>query len=522
MNHRSLTLAALVLGCGGSTATIPATPIPVAPVPTPAPKTAAAPSMADVPPPGEPKPLKPATVTESKVKDVRVIAIASPAIPVVHCRIVVRAGNAAAAATTPLEKRAGLANLVAELLKEGGAGRFAPRELADRVDALGSDLSVEVGPDRVVFGLAVTKDKLDAALEVLGAVVSKPRFDAGEFKKLKARELDRVKQSQKGSGSWVARGALYNELFGPSHPYGLVDATVESLEAITLADARAFYQKTYVAPRTTVIVAGDIDESALRAAVTKHVSVPNTKADAAAVEDPKGTEPPRVVFAKRPGSKQADILVGARSIPRTDARWPELALAVHALGGGMASRLFVDVREKRSLAYSTSASMRELSSGSSVVALYAGTQTALAPKSVTALLEHLEWISKSKPIDAGELAIAKTSIETGFLFRLETIGAVGGLAADQITFGLPGKDVYEYVSTYRAALRDASLDRVRAIATQTLSLDNIVIAVAGDPSLAQPLRRFGKVRVVDPEKGFATVETLTADPSASLEVPIAK
>jgi zinc protease len=523
-NNRALTLAAVVglLACGGHNATIPATPIAVAPVPSKPVIIPSTPLMADVPPPGEPKPLKPASITQSTVKDVKVVAIASPAIPVVHCRIMVRAGNAAAAVTAPLDKRAGLANLVAELLHEGGAGRFAPRELADRIDALGSDLSVEVGPDRVIFGLAVTKDKLDAAMEVLGAVVSKPRFDAGEFKKLKARELDRVRQSQKGSGSWIARAALYNELFGKEDAYGFVDATVESLEAITMADVRAFYQAHYATQNTTVIVAGDIDNDALNKAVTKYVVLPTSKIPNGITATKQENNPPRVIFAKRASAKQADILVGAKSISRTDPRWPELALAVHALGGGMASRLFVDVREKRSLAYSTSASMRELALGPSVVALYAGTQTALAPKSVTALLEHLEWVSKAKPIDESELSIAKTSLETGFLFRLETIGAVGGLVADQLTFGLPGKDVYEYVATYRAALRSATMERVRGIAGETLSLNNIVIAVAGDPALAQSLRRFGKVRVVDPEKAFATVETLTGDPNASLEVPIAK
>jgi zinc protease len=513
----------LIAGCGSSPPAIPPTPIAVAPVPTPTTKAPSAPAMADIPPPGEPKPLKPATITTTADKDIKLIAIHSPAIPVVHCRIVVRAGNAAAATIVPPvaeNKRAGLANLTAELLKEGGAGRFAPRELADRVDALGSDLSVEVGPDRAVFGLAVTKDKLDAALEVLGSIVSKPRFDATEFSKLRARELDRVKQAQKGSGSWIARSAMYRELFGAGHPYADFDANDQSLEAITLPDVKAFYQKAYVAPRVTVVVAGDFDHAALRASVNKHLSVPNPQGISQILPGAVGTTAngePRVILAKKPGSKQADILVGTFAIPRTDARWPELALAVQALGGGMSARLFVDVREKRSLAYSTSAVVRELASGKSVLALYAGTQTPLAPKSVAALLEHLDWISASRPIDTGELSIARTSLETGFLFRLETIGAVGSLAIDQLILGLPGKDVYDYVAGYRDALHNATLDKVRAIAAERLTSKNLVISVAGDASLAQPLRRFGPVRVVDPEKGFSTVEELSRDPNAPLE-----
>jgi len=518
--NRSLALAAVFVGCGGTPAAPPVTPIPAPP--PPAAVTAKAPAS-EIPPPGAPKPMKPAEITTFTSKaSVKAIAIASHEIPVVHCRIMVRAGNSAAAAAVPENKRAGLANLVAEWLKEGGAGRFAPRELADRVDALGSDLSVEVGPDRAVFGLSVTRDKLDAALEVLGAIVSKPRFDAGEFKKLKARELDRVRQSQKGSGSWMARSAMYRELYGKGHPYADVDANDESLEAIKAEDAKTFYQKLYVAPNMMVVVAGDFDQAALTASIDKHVSVPNKPAPAIDWPMPAAAGVTRVVLARKPESKQADILVGMLAMERSDARWPELALAVHSLGGGMSARLFVDVREKRSLAYSTSAMSRELAHGSSVIALYAGTQTPLAPKSVTALLENLAWISGTKPIDNGELTIARTSLETGFLFRLETIGAVGGLAIDKEILGLAGTDVYDHVAKYREALRAASLDRVRTVATESLAGKGAIIAVAGDPSLAASLRRFGPVRVVDPEKAFATVEELTHDPNASLDVLLAK
>ncbi|MBI2392484.1 MAG: insulinase family protein [Deltaproteobacteria bacterium] len=526
---RARLLAALFVvtaaACGGTPPAPVATPTPPPPpIATPPARPAV---LVDLPPPGAPKPLKPAEVFTLTTKaGVKTIGIASHELPIVHCRVVVRAGNAAVAALPNGNARAGLANVVAELLKDGGAGRFAPRELAERVDSLGADLSVEVGPDRAVFGLSVTRDKLDAALEILGAVVGKPRFDAGEFAKLKARELDRVRQSQKGSGSWMARSAMYRELFGAGHPYAEIDANDESLSAMTLADAKAFWSKLYVAANVTVVVAGDVDAKDLGDRLDKHLALSNKAPPTIPWTDPKASSGVRVVLAKKAGSKQADILLGLLSLPRSDARWPELALAVHALGGGMSSRLFVDVREKRSLAYSTTAMTRELAHGPSVVALYAGTQTPLAPKSAAALLEHLAGIRAAHPIEDGELAIARTSLETGFLFRLETLGAVAGVAIDQAVLGLPGKDVYDYVAGYRAALRGAPIDAVRSVTSGALAA-GAVLSVAGDPALAKSLRRFGPVRVVDPEKAFSTIEELPHDPNAALEVelpnvPVAK
>jgi len=507
-----------LVGCGGTPPAPPATPIAVAPPPaSEAPKP-----TSEVPPAGAPKPLKPAEVFTFDTKGgSKTIGIASHELPIVHVRVVVRAGNAASAVMPNAKSRAGLANVVAELLKDGGAGRFSARELADRVDSLGADLGVEVGPDRAVFGLSVTKDKLDAALEILGAVVGKPRFDPTEFGKLKGRELDRVRQSQKGSGSWMARSAMYRELFGLGHPYADFDANEESLTAMTVADARAFWDKLYVASNVTIVVAGDIQKDDLAAKLDKHLTLSTKPAPSIPWTEPKAANGLRVVLALKPGSKQADILLGMLSMPRTDAHWPELALAVHALGGGMSSRLFVDVREKKSLAYSTTAMTRELSHGASVVALYAGTQTPLAPKSAQALLEHLTGIQGSQPVDPSELAIAQTSLETGFVFRLETLGAVAGVAIDQVVLGLPGKDVYEYVAGYRTALHSASLDGVRTVAKDALA-KGAVLSVAGDPALAKALRRFGPVRVVDPEKAFATVEELTQDSNAPLDVSLPK
>lgn len=508
-----LSVALCSVACGGSPAPIVATPIPVAAPPA----TPEAPKS-EVPPPGAPKPLKPAEVFGFTAKSgVKVVGIAAHTLPIVTVRVVVRAGNSASAVMPNAKVRAGLANVVAELLKDGGAGRFSPRALAEQVDALGADLGVEVGPDRAVFSLSVTKDKLDAALELLGAVVGKPRFDAAEFAKLKARELDRVRQSQKGSGSWMARSAMYRELFGAGHPYADFDANEESLAAMTLADAKAFWDKLYVASNVTVVAAGDLQQDDLAARLDKHLSLSNKPAPSIPWTEPAAASGLRVVLALKPGSKQADLLLGTLSMPRTDARWPELALAVHALGGGMSSRLFVDVREKKSLAYSTTAMTRELAHGASVVALYAGTQTPLAPRSAQALLDHLSGISGAQPVEQGELAIAQTSLETGFVFRLETLGAVAGVAVDQLVLGLPGKDVYEYVAGYRNALRAATLDGVRTVTKDSLT-KGAVLSVAGDPALAKALRRFGPVRVVDPERAFAVVEELPQEPNASLEL----
>lgn len=509
----------LLVACSSTPPAPPANPVPVAS----AKPSASAPPVAsakavDVPPAAPAKPMKPASVVavENKSGFGSATAIVSPTLPIVYVRVMVDVGFGHVGAG-PDKSAAAIASLTGDLLKDGGAGKWSGKELAEQIDALGADLTVDTGMDRTVFGIAVTKDKLDAALDVLGAVLGKPRFDKKEFDKLKQRELDRIRQAQKGSGGWMARQALYRTLLDGTR-YATPDATDVTLAPVELADVKAFYGKAFRRGHLHVVVAGDVDASKLGAALDARLGGLPAGTSAVTFQAPPAPTPGiRVVLAQKPGSKQADIFVARRVIARTDPRFPDLALATHVLGGGMAMRLFADVREKRSLAYSVNANVRELAWGSdSLVALYAGTQTALAGQSVDALLEHLRWISKDKPVTSEEFAIAKTSLETGFLYRLETIGAVAGLALEQKLLKLPGADVYDYVEKYRAAIRGATLETVRAAAADLLAAQGLVIAVAGDPALVGPLSHFGAVTVLDPEKNFAKVAEKPADPSAPL------
>jgi predicted Zn-dependent peptidase len=419
---RSVALFALavVAACGGGEAPPPTTPIAVKPAgSTSASVSASASAVAsgipDLPPPGAPKAIEPATfVTLDTGSKARAFAIVTKKLPIVYARVVVRAGEASSFLVRDGNKsKAGIANLTAQLLKDGGAGPWTGPQLAEKVDALGTELTVEVQPDSVTFGVAVTKDKLGQAFDLLSAVVTKPRFDAGEFAKLKARQLDKLRQAAKGSGGWMARIALNRELYGDAHPYGTYDATDESVARVELADVKAFYGKTYVASNMLLVLAGDVEEGeARKLAQTTFAKVSTATPPTLSFPAPPTHTGVHLVLATKSDSKQADIFLGRFAIPRKDPRWPDLALAMQTFGGGMSGRLFVDVREKRSLAYSTYGAARELAEGPMPVVAYAGTQTTMVPRSIEGLVENLRWIAGEKPISEDELAIAKQSLET--------------------------------------------------------------------------------------------------------------
>ena len=198
---------------------------------------------------------------------------------------------------------------------------------------------------------------------------------------------------------------------------------------------------------------------------------------------------------------------------RRSEDWAALRVSNQILGGGVAGRLFLDVREKRSLAYSTGSRVDEVANGPVPLMLSAGTQTAKAPLAVQALLEHAEKLAGSAPTQE-EAAVATRYLADSFLIVLEKLGSVADMTGKLKVFGLPD----DYYDDYRRRVRSVDPNQVAAIGKRYLDPNRVLIVVAGDAkTLSTPLSRFGPVKVIDPDAGFVVQKSINHDPSAKLE-----
>jgi predicted Zn-dependent peptidase len=430
----------------------------------------------------------------------RVAVVTAGALPLVHVRVVVRAGMGYG---TP-----GAAQLTAELLKDGGTKTLRGSELLSKLESLGATLGVDVDFDKTTFSVVVTKDKLDAVLALLGEMVSAPRFDEVELGKLKARLSDDARENARGNGMWAAYRVVFRELFAEKSPYATYDLLPAEIGRVTGATVRDFHKRFYVAKNMTVVLAGDLDAKTGALAVEKHFG------GVRGGEPPKVDFPPsippqkrRVVVAHRPKAEQSDVLVVTLAPPRADREWPALRVAAQVLGGGVASRLFLDVREQRSLAYATRASIVELAHGPLPVIAYAGTRTVKTSEAVTAILEKVGEIAGGAPPTEPEVQSARRYLSDIFAVQMESVGSIADLVVKEEVLGLPAG----YWDAYRAELRGLDAARAAAGAQRAFSADKALVVVAGDAdAIAEPLARFGEVVVVDPERDFATVRTLPA------------
>jgi zinc protease len=442
-------------------------------------------------------------VAKSKLPNgLGVDVITARALPVVQVRLLVRAGSGFASP--------GVAELTAQMLKDGGTRALTSAELLRRVETLGANLSVRSDHDAIVLALALTKDQVDAGLSLLSQVVREPRFDDGELKKTKARATDEAEDTARSSGSWTATWLVFHELFPEKHPYARYGLLPSQIAKVDGAQVREFHRRFFVPKASTLVLAGDLDEAQAKELANRHFGAwtggDPPKIDFGEPQAPKST---RVVIAHRPKSVQSDVYVALLAPERRSENWAHVRVANQVLGGGVASRLFADVREQRSLAYRATTQIFELAHGKQPLVAYAGTETSKTAQAAAALVENISKMTSSPP-SADETAIARRYLADLFAIRMETIGSIAEMVVTQEVLGLPDG----YWDTYKKALRATEADDAKHAASAVYGAgDNALIVVAGDAdAIAQGLTRFGEVTVVDAEKEFKVMKTIPQAP----------
>src|SRR6202041_184554 len=199
--------------------------------------------------------------------------------------------------------------------------------------------------------------------------------------------------------------------------------------------------------------------------------------------------------------------------PRSTPDWPKIRVANQVLGGGPAGRLFQDVREQRSLAYSAQSRITEPAHGEQPLVAYVGKQTPKTGPALQGALENIERMTASPPTDS-ETESARRYLSDVFAIRMETIGSIADLLAQQSAMGLPDG----YWETYRAAVRATGTAEASDAAAKIFRANQSLVVVAGDADVIAPvLVHFGEVTILDPAQEFKATKTLAMDPNAPLD-----
>ncbi len=285
----------------------------------------------------------------------RVWLISSKMVPLVNLSLVIRSGSS----WDPPGKE-GLAALTADMLDEG-AGKRGPLEIADEIDFLGAELSVDAQKEHIAISLEVLRRNLDPALEIFADLALRPAFSPGEWERVKDLALNDIVQRREEPRE-VARVVAERVFYGDDHPYGHpVDGYEASAKKIDLQDVKEFYASSGRPDRAVLLAAGDITLEELRERVESRFG--SWKADGpppAAARKPSGApaaSPGRLVVVDKPGAPQTEMRI---VLPGPDFASPSVApltLANTILGGTFTSRLVTNLRERNGFTYGASSMM---------------------------------------------------------------------------------------------------------------------------------------------------------------------
>ncbi len=202
----------------------------------------------------------------------------------------------------------------------------------------------------------------------------------------------------------------------------------------------------------------------------------------------------RIVVVDRRDSVQSVISVANLALARRDPAYVPLLVANQVLGGSPAARLFMDLRERRSLTYGAGSRVGE-SVDVAPFRAYASVRNAVTAEAMSAFMEHLERIVREAP-PADELTNAQRFLSDSFPLRIETPGKIADLVAQLRVYGLPD----DYWDTFRTQIRGVTPEQALAAARRYIHADTAVIVVVGKAAeVAEPLRRYGDVTIVSPE-----------------------
>jgi len=388
----------------------------------------------------------------------RAYFVESRELPMLQVQVVFDAG----ASRDPADK-AGLANMAASMLDEGSKGLSA-NDIAGRFEGVGAEFGAGVDRDMASVSLRSLSDSslLEPALDLFAQVLAAPDFPAADLERKRAQALVALQKDAQSPGA-IASKAFYREMYG-QHPYASDPLGDEqSLKSLEREDLVAFHGRYYVGANAWVVIVGDVSKRQARKI-----------AERVAGRLPAGKVPPPIpsVSTLFTGWKkqvafpatQTHLLMGHPGMRRGDPDYFPLYVGNYILGGGgLVSRLSVEVREKHGLSYSVYSYFLPLRMPGP---LYIGLQTKNAQRDQALKLvrDVLTDFVVSGPTEQ-ELEAAKKHITGSFPLRIDSNGKIAEYLSVIAFYGLPLTYIDDFIPRVEAVtvkqIRDAFRRRVR-------------------------------------------------------------
>jgi predicted Zn-dependent peptidase len=369
----------------------------------------------------------------------------------------------------------GSTHFLEHLLFKGTRKRTA-LDIAVAFDSVGGSSNASTGKEHTSYYARVQDTAVPLAIEVIGDMLTSSLIDPVEFENERTVILEELAMNDDDPQD-VVHEEFFTAVLG-GHELGRpIGGTPETIKAVSREAVWQHYQANYRPQDLVVTAAGGVGHDELVRLVEislseagwdlSKASKPRAWRDRQVAQITRGTE---AKVINRP-TAQANIVIGMPGLIAGDERRYAMAILNTVLGGGMSSRLFQEIREKRGLAYSVY-SFNQGYSDAAAFGLYAGCSPAKSQEVIKLMLDELDKVAQYG-ITPAELDLAKGNISGGLALKFESTQArMSRLAGAELTDG-EFLDLDSSLANYGAV----ELEQIQVLAGELLTREKSFVAV---------------------------------------------
>ncbi|MGV3725049.1 MAG: M16 family metallopeptidase [Actinomycetota bacterium] len=375
------------------------------------------------------------------------------------------------------DELAGISHVLEHMLFKGTERRTA-RDIAEVMDAVGGQIDAFTSKEYTGYGARVLPEHVPLAMDVVADMLRRSLLDEKEMELEKSVILEEYRSVEDAPEEYVHE--LFNKAMWPEHPLGRpVIGCPEVIKRLTPADLQSYLDAYYVPERMICVAAGNLDHDDLVAETARWFGDLSGRGPVRQLQPVAST--PSETRLHRP-LEQSHFCMGVDGISEGDPdRWAARVLSL-LLGGGMSSRLFQEIREKRGLCYSVASETISYREGGMFI-VYADTN----PQQMDEVRDlcRAELLNAAQNgVTADELARAKNQVRAGTLLSLDDTGSrMNRLARSLLYHGrvIPLQELVDYVEA-------VTVDDCHRVAQRLFGKDEFAFAAIG-PAPKKRVRR---------------------------------
>lgn len=367
-------------------------------------------------------------------------------------------------------KVGGISHFLEHIVFKGSKKRPTARDISAAVDGLGGEFNATTSKDWTNFFIKAGKDNLETSMDILSDMILNPLMEKDEIEREKGTIVQEIKMYEDTPMMHI--GDVFEELVFDGNQLGMDTAGSEkTVRGILRKDFVSYRKAHYHSDEMLVTIVGGINEKQALALAEKYFGEVKKSDRQSVFEKFKNTQTEPRFKLQTKKSEQANLILGFLSEGRDYKNKFAQSILSAILGGGMSSRMFIEVRERRGLAYAVRTSFeRYVETG--YIGTYAGVNIEKADEAVKVILDQCYGLaSKKYPVTEQELKKVKGFIKGNLALALEDTLGVSSFFADRELFKceiLTPEEVYKKLDA--VTLEDVYFEAKKLFVPEKLNL----------------------------------------------------